>query len=169
MLDAPVSGGPQGAADGTLSIMVRGDQTIFERCMPIFDALGSRVTLCGDNGMGTTAKLANQIIGLGNLAALCEGALFATRAGMELDSLVRAVGGGAASNSWMVENLGPKIAAGDFSSGTHPKMSIVDKDLRLVIEAAAEMDLPLFTTPLVGYICRTATHRGSATEASRRT
>ena len=163
MLDAPVSGGPLGAEKATLSIMVGGDRDAFDRCLPIFQVLGSRATFCGGNGMGTTAKLANQIIGLGNLAALSEGLLFATRAGMDPATVLQAVGGEAASSSWMVENMGPLMAEGNFGIG--PKISVVDKDMDLILGSAAEQGTPLFTTPMVGYICRTATRMGLGQEA----
>ncbi len=158
MLDAPVSGGPQGAVDATLSIMVGGDREIFERCAPIFEKLGSRITLCGGSGMGASAKLGNQIIGLGNVASLCEGVAFAVRAGVDPAAFIRAIGGGAASGSWMADTLGPKILDGDFDTGS--KVSIVDKDLRLVVDAAGEMRLPLFTTPLVKSLYDAAVQMG---------
>ena len=81
MLDAPVSGSLPGATSGTLSIMVGGDADVFERCLPVFRAMGRTITHCGPNGMGQVTKLANQIIGMGNLAAMCEGIVFAARAG----------------------------------------------------------------------------------------
>ena len=101
MMDAPVSGSLPGALSGTLSIMIGGSENTFDRCKPIFDVLGARITHCGSNGMGQTTKLANQIIGLGNLAALCEGLVFAIKAGGNPEALMKAFTGGAA-NSWMV-------------------------------------------------------------------
>lgn len=161
MMDAPVSGSDTGARAATLSIMVGGDDAIFERCLPVYEAMGKRITHCGGNGMGQVTKLANQIVGLGNLAALCEGLVFATKAGGDPEALLSALSGGAAS-SWMVENVGPKIFDGDFAPGF--MVGLAQKDLRLVLEAAAEMSVPLFTTPLVNQVFRSAQQAGSGRE-----
>ncbi len=157
MLDAPVSGGVNGAESGSLSIMVGGNPEVFERCMPVLEAMGKQITYCGDNGMGQVTKLSNQIIGLGNMAAMCEALVFAIKAGGDPDALLSAWSGGAA-RSWMVENLGPSILDGQFAPGF--MIDLAQKDLRLVLEAAAEMDTPLFTTPLVSQIFRSAQQMG---------
>lgn len=161
MLDAPVSGSLPGATSGTLSIMVGGEIEAFERCRPIFEAMGRQITHCGVNGMGQVTKLANQIIGLGNLAAMCEGIVFAAKAGGDPEALLKAFGAGAA-NSWMVENLGQKVFDGDFSPGF--MINLAQKDLRLVHEAAAEMDMPLVTTPLVSQMLRVVQSAGNGNE-----
>jgi 3-hydroxyisobutyrate dehydrogenase len=153
MMDAPVSGGVTGAEEGKLSIMVGGDRSVFDRVMPIYQAMGSRITYCGDSGMGQITKLSNQIIGLGNLAAMCEALVFATKAGGDPEALMEAWSGGAAG-SWMVQNLGPRILDGDFAPGFMVKLAL--KDLRLVLESAARLDVPLFTTALVSQIFRSA-------------
>lgn len=155
MLDAPVSGGTTGAQNGTLSIMIGGDAEVLERCQPVFQAMGQRITLCGPNGMGQVAKLVNQIIVTGTLAAVCEGLVFAAKAGADLQAVHRAVIGGAA-NSWQLENLGPRILKGDFAPGFMVKL--LQKDLRLISEATAEMGLPLFTTPVAQQVLRVAEH-----------
>ena len=157
MLDAPVSGSLPGAIGGTLSIMVGGDQAVFDRCLPVFDVMGGRVTLCGGNGMGQVTKLANQIIGLGTMAAVSEGLVFAVKAGGNPDALLSAFGGGAA-NSWMVENLAPKVFERDFAPGF--MVDLAQKDLRLVLEAAAELGMPLLTTPTVSQMYRAAQQAG---------
>lgn len=146
MLDAPVSGGVSGAVQGTLSVMVGGEKLIFERCLPVLEAMGGSIAYCGGNGMGQVTKLANQIVGLGTLAAVCEGLVFAVKAGGDPDALLQALGGGAA-NSWMVQNMGPNIFNGQFAPGF--MVDLAQKDLRLVLEAASEMDVPLLTTALV--------------------
>ena len=161
MLDAPVSGSLPGATSGTLSIMVGGELKVFERCMPVFEAMGRQITHCGGNGMGQVTKLANQVIGLGNLAAMCEGIVFAAKAGGDPDALLKAFGAGAA-NSWMLENLGRKVFDGDFAPGF--MIDLAQKDLRLVQEAAAEMDMPLITTPLVSQMLRAVQRAGSGSE-----
>ena len=161
ILDAPVSGSLPGATSGTLSIMVGGEVEVFERCRPVFEAIGRQITHCGGNGMGQVTKLANQVIGLGNLAAMCEGIVFAAKAGGDPDALLKAFGAGAA-NSWMVENLGRKVFDGDFAPGF--MIDLAQKDLRLVQEAAAEMDMPLITTPLVSQMLRAVQRAGSGSE-----
>ena len=111
--------------------------------------------------MGQTTKLANQIIGLGNLAALCEGLVFAIKAGGNPEALMQAFTGGAA-NSWMVENLGEKILDGDFLPGF--MVDLAQKDLRLVQEAAAELQVPLLTTPTVSNLFRAAQQLGAGSD-----
>ncbi len=83
-LDAPVSGGEIGAREGTLSIMVGGDEAVFERVKPLFELLGKNITLVGGNGDGQTCKVANQIIVALNIEAVSEALLFASKAGADL-------------------------------------------------------------------------------------
>ena len=161
MLDAPVSGSLPGALAGTLSIMVGGDEEVFQRCLPVFDVMGATVTYCGGNGMGQVTKLANQIIGLGTFAAVSEGCVFAAKAGGNPEALLKAFAGGAA-NSWMVQNLAPKVFERDFEPGF--MIDLAQKDLRLVQEAAAELDVPLFTTPIVSQLYRAAQGAGFGRE-----
>lgn len=161
MMDAPVSGGLPGAVAGTLSIMAGGERPTFDKHLPVLEALGSRVTYCGESGMGQVTKLANQIIGLGNLAAMCEGLLFATKAGGNPEALLQAFSGGAA-NSWMVENLGSKVFERDFVPGF--MVDLAQKDLGLVLDAAAELEVPLVTTPLVSQLFRSSQQGGFGRE-----
>ena len=164
MLDAPVSGGVSGAEAGTLSIMAGGERPAFDRCRLVLEVMGSRITYCGGCGMGQVTKLANQIVGLGNLAALCEGLVFAAKAGGDPDALLQALSAGAA-NSWMLENLGRKIFDGDFAPGF--MVDLAQKDLRLIFEAAGEMQVSLLTTPLVSQIFRAAQRAGSGREGTQ--
>jgi 3-hydroxyisobutyrate dehydrogenase len=161
MIDAPVSGGVTGAAAGTLSIMAGGDREIFDRCLPVLEAMGTKITYCGPSGMGQVTKLANQIAGLGTMAAMCEALVFSASNGADLDAVLAALGGGAAG-SWMVENLGPALVQGKFDPGFMVKLA--HKDLRLVLEAATENDLPLITTPLVTQVFRSAQQTGHGKE-----
>ena len=164
MMDAPVSGGVNGAISGTLSIMVGGDEAAFRRCLHIYKAMGKSITYCGDTGMGQVTKLSNQIIALGNLAAVCEGLVFATKAGGNPEAMLSAVSCGA-GNSWMVETLGPKVLEGDFAPGFMVDLAL--KDLRIVLESAEEMDLPLFTTPLVRQVFTSAQQAGFGEEGTQ--
>ena len=146
MLDAPVSGGEQGAIDGTLSIMVGGEAQIFERCLPVFNAMGRSVTHVGPTGMGQTAKLMNQILVTGTLNAVVEALVFAQKSGVDLEKALGAVTGGAAG-SWQLANLAPRITRRDFRPGF--MIDLMQKDLGLVLEAASTMRAPLPTTSLV--------------------
>lgn len=147
MLDAPVSGGEQGAAAGTLSIMVGGQHDIFEIHAPIFRALGSTIVYAGSHGAGQKTKLVNQVVGALNLLATVEGLRLARAGGLDLQSILEVVSAGAAS-SWMLANLGPKMLAGDFSPGF--RIRLLHKDLRLAREWIEEMGLEL---PGVSLIC----------------
>ena len=140
MLDAPVSGGEPGAINATLSIMVGGPEVVFERCRPIFQALGRTIVHCGPSGSGQTVKLCNQIAGALNNLAMCEALIFAAKMGVDPRKMVEAVGAGAAA-SWAIQNLAPKVLARDFRPGF--KITHQQKDLRLALEAADEQHLPL--------------------------
>ncbi|MSQ11107.1 MAG: NAD(P)-dependent oxidoreductase [Dehalococcoidia bacterium] len=164
LLDAPVSGGTLGAQNGTLSIMVGGKPQVLERCRPVLQAMGQRITYCGPNGMGQVAKLANQIIAAGTLAAVCEGLVFAATAGADLNAVHQAVSGGAAS-SWQLEHLGRRILNGDFAPGFMVKL--MAKDLRLVAEAAEELGVSQLVTPAVRQLFRTAEQLGYGEEGTQ--
>ncbi|HQI49638.1 MAG TPA: NAD(P)-dependent oxidoreductase, partial [bacterium] len=116
MLDAPVSGGDIGAIAGTLAIMVGGKKEVFERCLPVFQAMGKSVTWVGGHGMGQTVKLCNQILGAVTNLAVCEAVEFARKAGVDPLVMIDAVKGGAAG-SWQLTNLGPRMTAGNFAPG----------------------------------------------------
>ena len=146
MLDAPVSGGEGGAIAGTLSIMVGGDAVILERCRPILAAMGKTITHIGENGMGQTTKLMNQILVAGNLNAVCEALVFAQKQGVDLNKAIEAVKGGAAG-SWQLTNLGPRIIKRDFQPGF--MVDLLQKDLRLVMEGSDLNKIPLPSTALI--------------------
>jgi 3-hydroxyisobutyrate dehydrogenase len=139
-LDAPVSGGETGAIEGTLAIMVGGAEAAFERARPLFELMGKRVTHMGPVGAGQTTKLANQIAVAVTLEAAAEALLFARQGGLDPAKVIEAIGAGAAG-SWQLNNLGPKIVAGDYRPGFF--VQLMRKDLRLVTEAAQENRLAL--------------------------
>ena len=145
-LDAPVSGGETGAVAGTLSIMVGGRQETYEKYLPIFQALGKNIVYMGESGMGQTAKLCNQVICVLNIQAACEGLMLGAKAGLDVEKLLSVVSAGAAG-SWMLSNLAPKMLERDFEPGF--KVKLQQKDLRLALAAADELDLPLPGTSLV--------------------
>jgi len=164
MLDAPVSGGEKGAKEATLSIMVGGPRDVFEECLPIFEVLGKKITYMGPSGMGQTAKLCNQVICALNIQAVCEGLMLGAKAGLDVRKLLEAVSAGAAS-SWMLVNLGPKMIERDFKPGF--KIRHQQKDLRLALELAAELGLPLPGTALVHQILRIAEAEGLGEEGTQ--
>ena len=146
MLDAPVSGGEQGAIDGTLSIMTGGEDTIFERCLPVLQAMGRNVIHVGSNGMGQTVKLVNQILVTGTLNSVIEALIFAQKSGVDLEKTIDAVKGGAAG-SWQLANLAPRIIERDFKPGF--MIDLLVKDLNLVTGSAGEMGIDLPVTSRV--------------------
>jgi 3-hydroxyisobutyrate dehydrogenase len=146
MLDAPVSGGQQGAIDGTLSIMVGGKKETVERCRPVLEAIGRKIVHCGPSGAGQTVKLCNQVaVALTNLG-VCEALVLAARSGIDPRVMIEAVSAGAGT-SWQLQNLAPRMVERDFRPGF--KVAHQRKDLRLALEAAEKLGLPLPGTGLV--------------------
>ena len=146
MLDAPVSGGEEGAIKGILSIMVGGEASDFDRARPLFEVMGGTITHIGPLGSGGFTKLANQIIVAINLAAIGEALVFGARAGVDPERMIRALAGGMAG-SRCLEQKAPKILAGDFTPGF--RIDLHAKDLRLVHAAAGSLMAPVPTTALV--------------------
>lgn len=149
MLDAPVTGGAAGAQNATLSIFVGGDQAVFERCRPVLDVLGSSVMHMGRGGMGHTAKLANQILGVTAMVGVAEAFVLAKKAGLDLEAFQEAATHGA-GDSWHLRTLGPKIIAGDFAPGFMAKH--MRKDMRLAAQAATALDSPAPVTAIIGQL-----------------
>jgi 3-hydroxyisobutyrate dehydrogenase len=139
-LDAPVSGGDLGARNGTLSIMVGGDADAFARARPCFDLMGATVVRQGPAGAGQHTKLTNQVVVAGNLVAVSEALLYAARAGLDVESVLASISGGAAS-SWALSNLAPRIVAGDYAPGFFVDHFV--KDMTLVLDEAARLQLAL--------------------------
>ena len=157
MLDAPVSGGDVGAREGTLSIMVGGEEEVYEECLPIFRAMGRTITHVGRNGMGQTVKLVNQILVGMNMLGVAEALMFARKSGVDLEKCLAAVSGGAAG-SWQLTNNGAKLLRGDLEPGFKVKDYI--KDLRLIMEAAADAEMPLMGTSVVQQMFRSLDAEG---------
>lgn len=145
-LDAPVSGGEGGAVGGTLSIMVGGEAATLERARPLFEAMGKTITHCGPVGAGQTVKLCNQIAVCLNNLAMAEALVFCQRSGVDPAVMLAAIGGGAAG-SWQIANLGMRIVNRDFAPGF--KVGLQQKDLRLTLEAADALHVPLAGVSLV--------------------
>lgn len=163
MLDAPISGGSEGAAKGTLSIMVGGEADQFARAKPAFDAMGSTITHVGGTGVGQTVKLVNQVLVVGNCLAMCEALLLAEAGGADLQKTFDAISKGAAG-SWMFSNRAPQIMRRDWSPGF--TVALQQKDLRLVRDAADELGVPLVGTSLIFNLYRTLEKMGLQEEGN---
>jgi len=163
MLDAPVSGGSEGAAKGTLSIMVGGEANQFERALPYLRAIGKTITHVGDHGAGQMAKLVNQIMVVVTELAVCEGLLFAQAGGLDLEKTLDAVKDGAAG-SWMLANRGPQMIRRDWRPGF--TIDLQQKDLRLALQAADQLGIPLMATSLVFHLYRTLQAQGLGGEGN---
>jgi 3-hydroxyisobutyrate dehydrogenase len=136
-LDAPVSGGDVGARNATLTIMVGGERTAFDACLPIFQSIGKNIHYCGSAGAGQSVKLCNQILCAVNMLAVCESLELAKSMGIDPTLMIDVCGSGAAG-SWALSNLGPRIAKGDLEPGFMIKD--MQKDLRLIREAAQNVE-----------------------------
>jgi 3-hydroxyisobutyrate dehydrogenase len=163
LLDAPVSGGSEGAARGTLSIMAGGLAADFERALPVLQAMGKTITHVGPLGSGQMVKLVNQILVVVTMQGVAEALLFAEAGGLDLEKTLAAVGGGAAG-SWMLNNRGPQVIRRDWRPGF--TIDLQQKDLRLVLEAADQLGAPLPTTSLVFQLYRTLQARGLGHEGN---
>jgi 3-hydroxyisobutyrate dehydrogenase len=163
MLDAPVSGGSEGAARGTLTIMVGGEAADVERATPLLQAMGKTITHVGEQGAGQTVKLVNQILVVGNALSMCEALLFAQAGGVDLEKALAAVVGGAAG-SWMLQNRGPQILKRDWRPGF--TIDLQQKDVRLVLDAAGQLGVPLPATSLIFQLYRTLQARGLGAEGN---
>jgi 3-hydroxyisobutyrate dehydrogenase len=139
-LDCPVSGGTEGARDGTLAIMAGGDAGAFERAQPILKALGRTITLFGPTGSGQAAKATNQIMCAGIIDAVAEAMAFARAEGLPLDKVIDTLGKGAGS-SWYFVHRAPNMARGAYPAGFRVRLHA--KDLRICHDMAARFGVEL--------------------------
>ena len=163
MLDAPISGGSEGAAQGTLSIMVGGESSHVERAMPAFRAMGEKITHVGGTGAGQMVKLVNQILVVGNALAMSEALLFAQAGNLDLDKTLAAVSGGAAG-SWMLSMRGPQILERDWRPGF--TIDLQQKDVRLALAAADELGVPTPMTSMAFHYYRVLQAQGLGDEGN---
>lgn len=140
-LDAPVSGGDIGAQKGTLSIMVGGERETFERVLPLLELMGENIVFQGPPGAGQHTKMCNQINIASNMMGVCESLIYAERAGLDPEQVLRSISAGAAG-SWSLSNLAPRMIAEDFAPGFYIKHFI--KDMKIAVEEADAwgLDLP---------------------------
>lgn len=139
-LDAPVSGGDIGAREAKLAIMVGGDEEVFQAVLPLFEVLGANIILQGGAGSGQHTKMVNQIAIASKMLGVCEALIYAKKAGLDLDNVLKSISTGAAG-SWTLSNLAPRIVKGDFEPGFYIKHFI--KDMRIAIHEAHAMGLEL--------------------------
>ncbi len=163
MLDAPISGGSEGAMNGTLSVMVGGDKKDFARAEAIFEAIASRVTHVGRTGAGQMVKLVNQILVVGTMQAISEALIFAQKGGLDLTKTLAAVEHGAAG-SWMLSNRASQAIKRNFAPGF--TIDLQQKDLRLVLEAADALGVPLPVTSQIFQMYRSLQERGLGEEGN---
>ena len=135
MVDAPVSGGSEGAQKGTLTIMVGGDEVDVARARPVLEAMGSSITHMGPLGAGQATKAVNQVVLCGTYLGVAEGLVLAMRNGLDPEQVVAALGGGAAA-SWVLENRSGRMIAGEFPLGF--KVSLHLKDVVIALAMARE-------------------------------
>ena len=149
-LDAPVSGGVEGARDGTLAVMVGGPEGAFGRARPVLEAMGRAVTHFGPSGSGQAAKATNQIMCAGIIQAVAEAMAFARAEGLPLDRLIDTLGKGAGS-SWYFVNRAPNMVRGTYPAGFRVRLH--QKDLRICHDMAARhgVELPVVEATLEAY------------------
>lgn len=146
MIDAPVSGGSEGARRGTLSIMVGGEEADLDKVRPALEAMGNTITHVGPIGSGQLAKAINQIVVAGTYWGVAEGIAVGLKAGLDMQKVVQAVGGGAAG-SWAMSNRSGNMIANSYPLGF--KVRLHRKDLNIALAVARELGV---TVPVAAYV-----------------
>ena len=144
-LDAPVSGGEVGARDARLSIMVGGDESAFQRALPLLLLLGPNVRLQGGPGSGQHTKMCNQIVIASTMLGVCEGLAYARHSGLDPSSVLASITGGAAG-SVLLSQMGPRMLAGDFAAGFFTEHFVKDMAIALHEAERMKLDLPGLAT-----------------------
>ncbi|MHC5539529.1 NAD(P)-dependent oxidoreductase [Singulisphaera rosea] len=139
-VDAPVSGGDIGAREARLSIMVGGEPETYEALLPVFQVMGKTIVHQGAAGAGQHTKMVNQILIATNMIGVCEALLYGHKAGLDLDEVLKSVGSGAAG-SWSLNNLGPRVIAGNFEPGFFVEHFL--KDMGIALSESKRMNLAL--------------------------
>ena len=156
-LDAPISGGEVGAIEGTLSIMVGGDEDALDDQRDVLEVLGSTITHCGPSGAGQTTKACNQIVVAAQMVGVSEALVFADNAGANLEAVVDAISGGAAG-CWTLDNRAPDMIRGDFDPGFFAEYQY--KDLRIATDAGEAFGAPMPQTALAHELYKTMVQNG---------
>ena len=144
--------------------MVGGDQSVFDDCLPVFEAMGKNINLIGGNGAGQTTKACNQIAVAGANLAMAEALMLAAASDLDVSKVVDAISGGAAG-SWHLTNLAPRILKGDFAPGFLVRLQ--QKDLKLVLEAANDVKLALPAVSLAHQFFNIVERLGCADEGTQ--
>jgi 3-hydroxyisobutyrate dehydrogenase len=158
-LDAPVSGGQAGAESGALTVMLGGEEEIYERAVPLLDCYAAKHLLMGPAGSGQRTKMVNQICIAGLVQALAEGLSFARKSGLDVERVIEVISKGAAQ-SWQMDNRAKTMLAGDFDFGF--AVDWMRKDLRIALEEAADCGARLPVTALVDQFYAEVQSRGGA-------
>lgn len=158
-IDAPVSGGVDGAKNGTLTVMAGGDEAAFARSEAVIASYGARVTLMGSSGAGQITKMTNQICVIGLCQALAEGLDFAETAGLDVSKVIHVMLQGS-SASWQMANRAERMLAGEYDYGF--SNTLMRKDIGLVLEEARNMNIPLPVTAMVGQMLSEVAAMGGA-------
>ncbi len=158
-LDAPVSGGPARASDGTLTIMVGGSKEAFERAQPVLSALGKHVIHVGESGAGQAVKLVNQLMISIIMIANAEALTLGVKAGVPLETLTEVIGTASGSNYLMQSWLPKTLFAGDLAGGF--ALDLLMKDLSASVKWAADMGVPVFGGAVAQQLFRLAQTEGS--------
>ncbi len=139
-LDAPVSGGPAGATAGTLTVMVGGTQAVFDRALPVLQAFGKNIRLCGPTGAGQVVKLINQLLVGVHTSAVAEAAVFGAKLGADPQVVLDLIGTSFGGSTMMTRNI-PRFISRDFSGAT--PVGLILKDLGLIHDEAKAANVPL--------------------------
>ncbi len=140
-VDAPVSGGDIGAREARLSIMIGGEKEVVEALRPLFEVMGKTIVHQGPAGAGQHTKMANQILIATNMIGVCEALLYGYKAGLDLEVVLQSVGSGAAG-SWSLNNLGPRMIAGNFEPGFFVEHFLKDMGIALAESRRMNLSLP---------------------------
>ena len=161
MLDAPVSGGSEGAVNATLSIMVGGKPEVLERVRPVLETVGKTITLVGPIGSGQITKAINQVILAGTYASVAEGMVLGMAAGIDIDAALKALSGGAAG-SWVLSNRARNMITNDYPLGF--KAKLYQKDLGIALETAKDLGISIPTAAYVEQLEHSLIKRGYGDE-----
>ncbi len=162
-VDAPVSGGDIGAREARLSIMVGGDAEPVNKLTPLFEKMGKTIVHQGPPGTGQHTKMVNQILIATNMIGVCEALLYGYKAGLNLEEVLKSVGGGAAG-SWSLSNLGPRMIAGNFDPGFFVEHFL--KDMGIALAESKRMGLALPGLALAEQLYRAVAAQGHARDGT---
>jgi len=163
-IDAPVSGGDVGAKEARLSIMIGGEKDVVEALGPLFEAMGKTIVHQGKAGAGQHAKMVNQVLIASNMIGVCEALLYGYKAGLDLETVLKSVSGGAAG-SWSLGNLGPRMIAGDFEPGFFVEHFL--KDMGIALAESRRMNLAMPGLALAEQLYRAVAAQGFARKGTQ--